>query len=98
MASLSVYVSQIQKLQKSLENDIEFETFYSGMGQEEEGKSTDLAWLSGYVPVDSLDELKNAAKENAWALAYDDPAEEDEVPTKLKNNKLVSLIYPLTDF
>ena len=98
LASLSVYVSQIQKLQKSLESDIEFETFYSGMGQEEEGKSTDLAWLSGYVPVDSLDELKNAAKENAWALAYDDPAEEDEVPTKLKNNKLVSLIYPLTDF
>ena len=28
----------------------------------------------------------------------EDPTPEDDVPTKLKNNKFVSLIYPLTDF
>ena len=28
----------------------------------------------------------------------EEPTEEDNVPTKLKNNKFVSLIYPLTDF
>lgn len=98
LASLAVYVPQISTFRKSLDSDIEFETIYSGMGQEEEGKDTDLAWLSGYVPIDSLEVLKSAAKTNDWALAYSDPSEEDEVPTKLKNNKLVSLIYPLTDF
>ena len=38
------------------------------------------------------------AKENAWGLIISDPTEEDNAPTKLKNNKFVSLIYPLTDF
>lgn len=97
-SELALYVPQMEAFRKALESDIEFETIYSGMGQETEGKSSDLAWLSGYVPVDSLDALKTAVKENGWALAYSDPADDDEVPTKLKNNKFVSLIYPLTDF
>lgn len=48
--------------------------------------------------MDSFDVLQKTAKENSWALASDDPGEDDAVPTKLKNNKFVSLIYPLTDF
>ena len=68
------------------------------MNREENGKSTDLAWISGFVPVDSLDKLKSCVKENSWALSVSEPSEEDNVPTKLKNNKFVSLIYPLTDF
>lgn len=94
----SVYIPQIKELGKKLESDIQFETIYSGMGKEENGKLSDLAWISGFVPVDSLEKLQKAAKENEWAVAYSDPTEEDNVPTKLKNNKLVSLIYPLTDF
>ena len=42
--------------------------------------------------------IKETAKENSWGLIVSDPTEEDNVPTKLKNNKFVSLIYPLTDF
>lgn len=98
LAELTVYIPQMEALQKVLSKDIEFETFYSGMGYETEGKDTDLAWLTGYVPVDALSALKEAVKTNGWACAYDDPSDEDNVPTKLKNNKLVSLIYPLTDF
>lgn len=94
----AVYTDAIVAFKKSLENDIQFETVYSGMGKENSGSEADLAWISGFVPIDSLDELKTAAKQNAWALAYSDPEEDDAVPTKLKNNKLVSLIYPLTDF
>lgn len=97
-AELAYYVPQMKELESVLKSDIEFETVYSGMGQETEGKDTDLAWISGYVPVDSFAQLEDAAKTNSWAFAYSDPAEDDEVPTKLKNNKFVSLIYPLTDF
>lgn len=98
LKEIALFVPQMEALRKTLEGDIEFETIYSGMGQETEGKSSDLAWISGFVPVDSLEELKKASAENAWALAYSDPSEDDSVPTKLKNNKFVSLIYPLTDF
>jgi V/A-type H+-transporting ATPase subunit I len=57
-----------------------------------------IACFSGYIEADSLEHLKQTAKENAWGLSIEDPTVEDNVPTKLKNNKFVSLIYPLTDF
>ena len=98
LKSETVYISQIQNFKSNLESDIQFETIYSGMGQENSGKATDLAWLTGYVPVDSFDKLKDCVTKNSWAMAASDPTEEDNVPTKLKNNKFVSLIYPLTDF
>jgi len=93
------YVKAIGKFKKDLEQDIEFETVNAGMSHENEGTENDLAWISGYVPTENLEEFKAACKENEWALACEDAELDDsEVPTKLKNNKFVSLIYPLTDF
>ncbi len=66
--------------------------------EEEVAGGTRLAWLVGYLPVDSIEAFSAECKANEWAYAMTDPAEDDEVPTKLHNNKLVSLIYPLTDF
>ena len=94
----TVYRPQIERLIKKLEKDIQFENVYSGMGKENGDKDTDLAWLTGFVPVDSIAAFKASCAENSWAYAVSDPSEDDEVPTKLKNNPLVSLIYPLTDF
>ena len=42
--------------------------------------------------------FKVVCAENGWAFVASDPADDDPVPTKLKNNKLVELIYPLTNF
>ena len=92
------YLNSINEYYSSVQKDIEFENIYSGMETESLENENTLAWITGFVPVDSFDVLQKTAKENYWALASDDPAEEDAVPTKLKNNKLVSLIYPLTDF
>ncbi len=89
----------LRKYKNKLETYIEFENINAGMEHEEEGADTDLAWISGYVPTDNMEAFKAECAKNNWAVGYDDPEEEDiEVPTKLKNNKLVSLIYPLTDF
>ena len=93
------FVPAITAFKKGLESDIEFENVNSGIGCDKEGSENDLAWLSGYVPSAELDDFKRYCADNNWALAYADPEDEDtEVPTKLKNNKFVSLIYPLTDF
>jgi len=91
--------------------DIELENLYSGMGYEDKpageneaasakasASSVPLAWITGYVPVDDMEKLSATAKEQKWAFASADPSEDDSVPTKLRNNKFVSLIYPLTDF
>ena len=83
-----------------VEQELEFESASAGME-----KVTDvpgeyaLSWLKGYVPKEDMDRLKAVASENGWALAADDPEETDEtVPTKLKNNKLVNLLNPITGF
>ena len=93
------YVPAIAAFRKNLESDIEFENVNSGMEHETGGTENDLAWISGYIPSRDLEEFKKACAQNEWAVACADPEEEDaEVPTKLRNNKFVSLIYPLTDF
>lgn len=84
------------------EKELEFETYATGMATESVSEDTaadvSVAYFTGYIEAENLDILKQAAKENAWGILVEDPTEEDNVPTKLKNNKFVSLIYPLTDF
>ena len=93
------YIQSIKDTMKVFAKDIEFENAYSGMATDaEDGTEANLAWLTGYVPAEELSIVQKAAKENHWACLADDPAEEDEVPTKLQNNKFVSLIYPVSDF
>lgn len=87
---------------KELVSDIEFENVASGIHCEKSDEVKDeqmkLAWLTGFVPVDSMKKFKAACAENGWAYSARDPEPDEFVPTKLKNNRLVSLIYPLTGF
>lgn len=95
----ALYKGAILSYKATLEDDIQFENVYSGMEREDAGLSTDLSWISGYIPIDGVKTLEEVAKKNSWALSLQDVADDDEgVPTKLRNNKLVSTIYPLTDF
>ena len=95
----AVNLKAIKNFRLSLEKDIEFENVNCGMERENLGTQTDLAWLSGYVPTADIDSFKTHCAKNNWAIAIEDADTEDsQVPTKLKNNKFVSLIYPLTDF
>ena len=57
-----------------------------------------MAYLVGFIPAEDLSKLQTMAVENAWGLLAEDPTEEDDAPTQLRNNKFVSLVYPLTDF
>jgi len=78
---------------------IEFETARAGMGSLDAAPAdSTVAWITGFVPQEDLGVLKRAAAESGWALAAADPTPEDNVPTKLKNNPVASLIYPLTGF
>ncbi len=102
IASQVCYVESIKRATKTIEKEIEFETYATGMADEkilpESKQSISVAYFKGYIEAENLDRLKQTATSNSWGLLVDDPCEEDNVPTKLKNNKFVSLIYPLTDF
>ena len=102
------YMDSLMRYVPLLAKDIELENVYSGMGYESKVPGDDeaalpqtsvpLAWVTGFVPVDDLATLQAVAKEANWGLAVGEPSEDEFVPTKLKNNRLVSVIYPLTDF
>jgi V/A-type H+-transporting ATPase subunit I len=84
---------------KKVRQQIDFESASAGMEVlADVPVAYTVSWLTGFVPQDDMGLLKRAAAENNWALISDDPGPDDAVPTKLKNNRLVSLIYPLTDF
>lgn len=92
----------MKKAVRACEKDVEFEVYRTGMEDETlsaDGKSeVSIAYFTGYVEAENVDRIKTAAKDNSWGLLVEEPTEEDNVPTKLKNNRFVSLIYPLTDF
>ena len=102
ISSLGCFSDSIKNAVKTLGKEIEFETYATGMAKEMLTESTEkevsVAVFSGFIEQENLEALKKTANENAWGLISDDPTEDDNAPTKLKNNKFVSLIYPLTDF
>lgn len=102
LEALAAYKSSLELAVAALKKEVEFETYASGMGEENlsEGSSgtVSVAYLIGFIPAEDLSKLQEMARENAWGLLAEDPTEEDDAPTKLRNNKFVSLVYPLTDF
>ena len=80
--------------------DLEFETANAGLyGVDEIPDDMKLSWFTGYVPAEDLDRLKEIARNNAWGISADDPPVTDEkVPSKLRNNKFVNLLTPITGF
>lgn len=102
IASNACYVKSIKRAVQDTEKEIEFETYATGMADEnltpESKEPISISYFTGYIEAENLDSLKQTAQSNSWGLLVEEPCQEDNVPTKLKNNKFVSLIYPLTDF
>ena len=102
ITSNACYVKSLKQAVKQVEKEVEFETYATGMTEEDlsnkEKQKVSIAYFKGYIENENLDKLKKVSAENSWGLLVEKPTEEDNVPTKLKNNKFVSLIYPLTDF
>ena len=102
LSSYAVFTQSMKDAIKSIEKKIEFEIYKTGMNDEQlsenQEKCVSIAHFKGYIEADNVEKLTQTAKNNSWGLVIEDPTEEDNVPTQLKNNKFVSLIYPLTDF
>ncbi len=101
IASFAGAADSIKAAIKATEKEIEFETYSAGMEEEDVSagkRKLTVSYFTGYVEEENLGRLQEAARESSWGLLVEEPTEEDNVPTKLKNNKFVSLIYPLTDF
>ncbi len=59
------------------------------------GESGPLRYIRGYIPYDGVEELDKKARSEKWAVSINDPTDEDNVPTLIRNPKWVSIIEPV---
>ncbi len=71
----------------------EFEKVQEGM----EESSGIISWVSGYLPEDRIDDFKKFAQKEKIGYSLSEPDEEDNPPTKVHNNRVVSIISPVFD-
>ncbi len=57
-----------------------------------------IVTLTGFVPLPEIGKVRQAAEKNGWGLLILDPAEDEEVPVLLEENKFTRIIKPLFDF
>lgn len=84
------HFSQISLQREILEKELKFRQVLKGMGQ-----AMNFAYLVGYVPFDACDMLQKTAQEQQWAISIQDPSDEDNVPTFIRNPQWVSLVKPV---
>jgi V/A-type H+-transporting ATPase subunit I len=90
ISKYKAYRRSLEHTRKNLEKELEFNQALCGMGKE--GL---IRYLSGFVPVNALGMLKQAAQHECWGLMIRQPGEEDNVPVLLKNPRWVRLIKPV---
>ena len=84
------YQETFARIKKALEDELELHEALGGMGQ-----AGGLAYLTGYVPHDTVKRLSETAKKEKWGLLVRDPSGEDNVPTLIRNPKWISIIEPV---
>ena len=89
----SVYEASFNDQRLKLQNKMN----YSAAGNTAQSDE-DFVWISGYIPEADLEQFKAMAEEKNFAWAVEDVSEEDEqIPTKVRYNKVSGLIKPLFD-
>jgi len=84
------YCESLLHTKKTLEKDLEFQEVLRGMGE-----SGQILYLTGFAPFDRVNPLQELAREEKWGIVVAEPAEEDRVPTLIRNPRWVSMIQPI---
>ncbi len=82
--------NNFEKALDEIDEQIEYEEVKSGLTQE-----GSLAYISGFVPSDSVDDVYSHAREGGWGVLIRDPEPEEAVPTKVKNPRWIGIIQPV---
>ena len=90
IAASASYISSYDRYALKMTDDIVYSSV-SGAVSEQDG----LCCLWGFLPEASVEAFRGIAKENCWAYAFDDPSDDDPVPTKIKYNKVTAMMQPV---
>jgi V/A-type H+-transporting ATPase subunit I len=59
------------------------------------GHTAALSYLTGFLPGDQVQNLKQSCRDNSWGLLLLDPAADDDVPTIVRNSRWIDFISPV---
>ena len=93
LANFAARISIVDGEIARIESALKIERLREGMPEQ-----SALRYFSGYVPAKDADSLKAEAAKRGWAIALDDPADDEMPPTKVENHPAVRIIQPVFDF
>jgi V/A-type H+/Na+-transporting ATPase subunit I len=93
LAALAAGRAAVATREQHLGDQVRFETVRAGMGE-----AATVVYLQGYVPVEAVDALREAARREGWAVVLDEPSEDEAVPTLLHYRRWVRPIRAMVDF
>ncbi|MFO7780531.1 MAG: V-type ATP synthase subunit I [Spirochaetia bacterium] len=82
----------LQRALTAIDDRIRFEEVKVGMDTDEA-----VAYITGFVPQEFEQLVRDAARSGGWGLLIRDPEPDEQVPTRVKNRKAVSIIEPVFD-
>jgi len=84
------YVQFLEKCLVDSQESVNVEEVVAGMDEKDS-----FVLLKGFFPVDGVKTIEEKAKQESWGIVIEDPSEEDQVPTLLRNPKWVEMIKPV---
>jgi len=93
LAFLGNYRMMLEEYRRQLGVNLEFAAVRESLALDQ-----GICHLQGFAPVDALDGLRSAAEGNGWAYMFEEPDDDDDVPTLIRNPKWVRTIDPVMAF
>ena len=87
------HLQGIEACKEKLEKEIEFLQVKFGM--KEEGA---FSYMQGFCPVKYLDKVIHVTKEHGVGYLFEDPTEEEDVPTLITNPAWIRIVEPVFQF
>lgn len=90
ISSSAAFITSYDHFIKKATDDVIYSSVSGAVGEQE-----GLCCLCGFIPEVDTKGFREIAKENTWAYAFDDPSDDDPVPTKIRYNKVTAMMEPV---
>jgi V/A-type H+/Na+-transporting ATPase subunit I len=85
--------SAVEEIVSVVEERVAYLEARAGMGFE-----GPVSYLQGFLPLDKVSGVEQAAAKHGWGYVIDDPADDDKPPTLIRNPRWINIIKPVFDF
>jgi len=93
LAKAATYKKQFSEYRKEVLKKLEFYNIRFGASHKGE-----ICCIQGFCPVEAVSEINKAANREGWATVDQEPDEDEEVPTLIRNPRWVEIIKPIFKF